>query len=159
MLGEAIQHQRDLAGNSGAVAAHLGYYGRVMSMTGRPTQAVATLSEATALAAEKTGPSSPLTVQDRLFLGEAQLAAGDLVAARATLTEDERLAWAQYGASHPLTLRTRLALARLLLAEGHDADAQAQLAAIIPGLRENGPQTVEELAQASSLVHPTQLAK
>jgi non-specific serine/threonine protein kinase/serine/threonine-protein kinase len=159
MLKEAIQHQRDLAGNSGAVAAHLGYYGRVMSMTGRPTQAVATLTEATALAAEKTGPSSPLTVQDRLFLGEAQLVAGDLDAARATLTEDERLAWAQYGASHPLTLRTRLALARLQLAEGHDADAQAQLAAIIPGLRENGPQTVEELAQASSLVHPTQLAK
>jgi tetratricopeptide (TPR) repeat protein len=159
MLQEAIQHQRDLAGDSGAVAAHLGYYGKVLSMTGRPTQALATLTEATALAAEKTGPSSPLTVQDRLFLGEAQLAAGDLVAARATLTQNERLAWAQYGAGHPLTLRTRLALARLLIAEGHDADAQAQLVAIIPGLRENGPQTVEELAQASSLVHPAQLAK
>ena len=159
MLKEAIQHQRDLAGNSGAVAAHLGYYGKVMSMTGRSAEAVATLSEATALAAEKTGPSSPLTVQDRLFLGEAQLVAGDLGGARATLTEDERLAWAQYGASHPLTLRTRLALARLLLAEGHDADAQSQLVAIIPGLQQNGLQTVEELAQASSLVHPTQLAK
>jgi hypothetical protein len=73
--------------------------------------------------------------------------------------EDERLAWAQYGASHPLTLRTRLALARLLIAEGRDADAQTQLVAIIPGLRQSGLQTVEELAQASSLVHPTQLAK
>jgi hypothetical protein len=58
-----------------------------------------------------------------------------------------------------LTLRTRLALARVSLAEGRDADAQSQLAAIIPGLRENGPQTVEELQQASRLVHPTQLAK
>jgi serine/threonine-protein kinase len=159
MLQEAIQHQRELAGNSGAVAAHLGYYGRVLSLTGRSTQAVATLTEATALAAEKTGPSSPLTVQDRMFLGEAQLAAGDLVAARATLTDDERRASAQYGPGHPLTLRTRLSLARLLMAEGHDPDAQAELAAIIPGLRENGPQTVEELAQAASLVHPTQLAK
>ena len=159
MLKEAIQHQRDLVGNSAAVAAHLGYYGKVMSMTGRPTQAVAMLHEATALAAEKTGPSSPLTVQDRLFLGEAQLAAGDLAAARGTLTEDERLAWAQYGANHPFTLRTRLALARLMLAEGHDEEAQAQLAAIIPGLRGNGPQTVDELAQASSLIHPSQLAK
>jgi hypothetical protein len=130
-----------------------------MTLTGRSAQAVAMLQEATALAAEKTGPSSPLTVQDRLFLGEAQLATGDLAAARATLTEDERLAWAQYGADHPLTLRTRLALARLMLAEGHEADAQAQLAAIIPGLRGNGPQTVDELAQASSLVHPSQLAK
>jgi tetratricopeptide (TPR) repeat protein/predicted Ser/Thr protein kinase len=159
ILKDAIQHQRDLAGNSAAVAADLGYYGRVMSMTGRPTQAVATLSEAAALAAQYTGPSSPLTVQDRMFLGEAQLTAGDLVAARATLTDDERVALGQYGPDHPFTLRTRLALARLALAEGHDADAQTQLAAIIPGLRTNGPQTVEELAQASSLVHPTQLAK
>jgi non-specific serine/threonine protein kinase/serine/threonine-protein kinase len=158
-LKNAIQHQRELAGDSGAVAADLGYYGRVLSLTGRPTQAVATLSEAAALAAEKTGPSSPLTVQDRLFLGEAQLAAGDLAAARATLTDDERVAWGQYGSNHPLTLRTRLALARVSLAEGRDADAQSQLAAIIPGLRENGPQTVEELQQASRLVHPTQLAK
>jgi eukaryotic-like serine/threonine-protein kinase len=158
-LREAIQHQRDLVGNSAAVAAHQGYYGRLMTLTGRSTQAVAMLQEATVLAAEKTGPSSPLTVQDRLFLGEAQLAAGDLAAARITLSEDERLAWAQYGANHPLTLRTRLALARLMLAEGHEADAQAQLAAIIPGLRGNGPQTVDELAQASSLVHPSQLAK
>jgi tetratricopeptide (TPR) repeat protein len=158
MLQEAIQHQRELAGDSGAVAAHLGYYGRVLSLTGRPAQAIATLNEATTLAAEKTGPSSPLTVQDRLFLGEAQLAAGDLVAARVTLADDERRAWAQYGPGHPLTLRTRLALARLLIAEGHDANAQGELAAIIPGLRENGPQTVEELAQASSLAHATQLA-
>jgi hypothetical protein len=98
-------------------------------------------------------------VQDRLFLGEAQLAAGDLVAARATLTDDERVASGHYGPNHPLTLRTRLALARVTLAEGHDAEAQSQLASLIPGLRENGPQTVEELAQASRLVHPTQLAK
>jgi eukaryotic-like serine/threonine-protein kinase len=159
ILKDAIQHQRDLVGNSGAVAADLGYYGRVMSLTGRPVQALTALGEAAALAAQYTGPSSPLTVQDRLFLGEAQLAAGDLVAARATLPDVERVAAGQYGPSHPLTLRTRLALARLMLAEGHDADAQAQLAAIIPGLRSNGAQTVEELAQASSLVHPAELPK
>ena len=111
------------------------------------------------MAVQYTGPSSPLTVQNRLFLGEAQLTAGDLGTARATLTENDRIASAQYGANHPLTLRTRLALARLSLAEGHDSDAQAQLAAILPGLRQNGPQTVEELAQASNLVHPAQLAK
>ncbi len=159
ILQDSIRHQRDLTGNSGAMAAHLGYYGRLLSLTGRPTQAVATLSEAAAIAAQYTGPSSPLTVQDRLFLGEAQLTAGDLVAARATLTDNEHLALGQYGPGHPLTLRTRLALARLAIAEGHDAAAQAQLAAIIPGLRSNGPQTVEELAQAASLVHPAQLPK
>jgi hypothetical protein len=58
-----------------------------------------------------------------------------------------------------LTLRTELAQARLLLATGHAADAQSLLTAIIPGLRSNGAQTVEELRQAATLIHPTQLTK
>ena len=159
MLAEAIQHERELAGRSGALASALGYYGRLMSLTDRPAQALATLAEATTVAVQYTGPASPLTVQNRLFLGEAQLTAGDLGTARATLTENDRIASDQYGANHPLTLRTRLALARLSIAAGHASDAQAQLAAILPGLRQNGAQTVEELAQAPNLIHPTQLAK
>jgi hypothetical protein len=130
-----------------------------MSLTDRPAQALATLTEAMSVAAQFTGPASPLTVQNRLFLGEAQLTAGDLGTARATLTENDRIASDQYGANHPLTLRTRLALARLLIAEGHASEAQTQLAAILPGLRQKGTQTVEELAQASNLIHPAQLAK
>jgi tetratricopeptide (TPR) repeat protein len=159
LLREAIQHERELAGNSGALASALGYYGRLMSLTDRPEQALTTLTEGTAVATQFTGPASPLTVQNRLFLGEAQLAAGARSTARATLTENERIAMDQYGANHPLTLRTRLALARVSLADGHTAEAQAQLAAILPGLRHNGAQTVEELAQASNLIHPAQLAK
>jgi tetratricopeptide (TPR) repeat protein len=159
MLRDAIRHQRELAGNSGALASALGYYGRLMSLTDRSVQALTTLSEATTVAVQYTGPASPLTVQNRLFLGEAQLTARDLGAARATLTENERIALGHYGANHPLTLRTRLALARLALAEGHASEGQAQLAAILPGLRQNGAQTVEELEQASNLIHPTEFAK
>ncbi|HEY0340475.1 MAG TPA: tetratricopeptide repeat protein [Steroidobacteraceae bacterium] len=159
MLQAAIQHERELAGNSGALASALGYYGRLMSSTGRPEQAQTTLTEAIAVATQFTGAASPLTVQNRLFLGEAQLTAGALGAARATLTENARIAMDQYGGNHPLTLRTRLALARLSLAEGHDSEARTQLAAILPGLQHHGPQTVEELAQATNLIHPTQLAK
>jgi eukaryotic-like serine/threonine-protein kinase len=158
-LRDAIQHQRDLAGNSAAVASALGYYGRLLSITDRPAQALTTLQEAVALATQYSGASSPLTVQNRLFLGEAQLAKGDLRVARVTLTENDQVASSQYGANHPLTLRTRLALARLTLAEGQGSEAQAQLAAIIPGLRQNGAQTVEELAQALTLIHTAQLTK
>ena len=111
------------------------------------------------MATQYSGPKSPLTVQNRLFLGEAQLAAGNLVAARTTLTENYQSALTQYGAQHPLTLRTQLALARLLLAEGRKTEAQAQLTAIIPALRQGGPQTLEELNQALDLAHSAQLAK
>ena len=159
VLRDAIQHERALAGNSAAVAASLGYYGKLFVLTDRPAQALPTLEEATELATRYTTPTSPVTVQNRLFLGEAQLLAGDSAAARATLEENVQVALAHYGANHPLTLRTQLAQARLLLATGHTADAQALLTTLIPGLRSNGAQTVEELRQAENLIHPSQLTK
>ena len=55
------------------------------------------------------GAASPVTLQDRLFLGEAQLAAGDAAAARATLQPTLEDARSRYGDRHPLTLRTLLA--------------------------------------------------
>jgi non-specific serine/threonine protein kinase/serine/threonine-protein kinase len=158
-LRNAIQRERVLAGNSAAVSAHLGYYGRLYSQTDRPEQALATLHEAVEVAIQYTTPSSPVTVQNELALGEAQLLAGDRGAARVTLEETYKVALAHYGAKHPLTLRIQLAQARVLLATGHTSEAQALLTAIIPGLRDNGAQTVEELGQAMDLVHPTQLTK
>jgi len=152
MLAQAIQHERELAGNSAAVASAMGYYGRLLAMTNRADRGLPTLSESVAMAAQYSGPNSPLSVQNRLFLGEAQLAAGDKAAARSTLTDDYQRALAQYGAEHPLTLRTGLALSKLLMAEGRIPEAQAQLAAIIPGLRHQGAQTLEELSQALRLV-------
>jgi non-specific serine/threonine protein kinase/serine/threonine-protein kinase len=158
-LVDAIRHERELAGNSAAVASALGAYGRLLALTNRADRGVPTLTEAVAMATQYTGPNSPLTVQNRLYLGEAQLGAGDLAGSRATLTGNYQGALAQYGAHHPLTLRTRFALARLELAEGHKTAAQAQLAALIPDLRQGGPQTLEELDQALNLAHSTQLAK
>ena len=151
MLEGAIEHERALAGDSAGVASALGYYGRLLILTNRSAQAVPTLEQAVTLGAQYTGPSSPLTVQNRLFLGEAQIATGDNAAARLTLTENNRRALVQYGAQHPLTLRNQLALAKLLIAEGNRPAAQAQLTAIIPGLRQAGAQTVEELTEALRL--------
>jgi eukaryotic-like serine/threonine-protein kinase len=147
-LKDAIQHQRELAGNSAAVAAALGTYGWLLSITNRATQALPILSEATDMGAQYAGPSSPVTVQNRLLLGEAEIAAGDRAAARAILIADHTAASAQYGPNNPLTLRSQLALARLLIAEGQGSEAREQLDAIIPVLRENGIKTSGELALA-----------
>ena len=148
MLREASRRQRALAGNSAAVASVLGNYGRLLSITNRTAQALPILSEATGLAAQYAGPSSPVSVQNRLFLGEAQLEAGDETAARITLTADHAAAVAQYGPNNIMTLRTQMALARLLVAEGHSSEAQAKLVEAIPALRHNGIQASGELVQA-----------
>lgn len=147
MLTQAIQRERALAGNSAAVAAALGYYGKLLSTTDRALEALPLLRQATDLGTQYTGAASPLTEQNRLFLGEAQLAAGDLGSARTTLTLNRETALAQYGATHSLTLRTDLALTRLTLAEGRPSEAQTQLAALIPALQRNG-QLKAELALA-----------
>jgi non-specific serine/threonine protein kinase/serine/threonine-protein kinase len=148
MLREAVQHERDLAGDSAAVAAASGYYGKLFSITDRSSEALRTLSEAADMGARYAGPSSPVAVRNRLFLGEARLAAGDLAAARATLTADHEVAQAQYGPENPFTLDAQLALVKLTMAEGHDSEARSQLLAIIPVLRRHGVQTMGELAQA-----------
>jgi tetratricopeptide (TPR) repeat protein len=154
-LKDAIQRQRALAGNSAAVAAALGNYGKILSLTDRAPEAVPTLEEATDLATQYAGFSSPVAVQNRLFLGEAQLAAGDRGAALATLTINYEAARTQYGAENPVTLRTQLALARLMIAQGSRTDAQAQLRTIIPALRRNGGQLESELAEALALLRET----
>jgi non-specific serine/threonine protein kinase/serine/threonine-protein kinase len=151
-LRDAIEHERALAGNSAAVAAALGNYGKLLLLTHRSGQALTTLREAADLGTRYAGPASPVAVQNRLFLGEAQLAAGDRPAARATLTADYEAAKSQYGVDNPLTLRTQIALARLMVEEGHGADAQAQLRAIIPALRRNGVQMQGELAEVQELL-------
>jgi non-specific serine/threonine protein kinase/serine/threonine-protein kinase len=154
-LAEAIDRQRALAGNSAAVAAALGNYGRILSLTDHPQAAVQTLQEATELGTRYAGAASPVAVQNRLFLGEAQLAAGDRAAALVTLTANSKAAQDQYGAENPLTLRTQLALARLLSAQGRRSESQAQLRAIIPALRRNGSQLEGELAEATLLLRET----
>jgi eukaryotic-like serine/threonine-protein kinase len=151
MLTDAIQHQRALAGNSAAVAASLGYYGELLVITGRAAAALPVLSEATDIGARYAGRASPVAVQNRMFLGQAQLAAGDRVAARRTLTADHDAALAQYGPNNPWTLRTQLALARLTMEEGHTTEIQDQLSSIIPALRAKGLQTIGDLAQALEL--------
>ncbi len=159
LLRNAFQRERALAGDSAAVAAAMGYYGKVLTITDRGTQAVATLQEATALGERYAGASSPLALQNRLFLGEAQLGAGDAANARTTLQAGHRVALKQYGPSHVLTQRTALALARVDLAQGHADAARAQLLQVVAALRQLGPQAEANLSEALVALGETDLAR
>ena len=98
------------------------------------------------MAGRYVGAASPVALQNRLFLGEAQLASGDAHGAAATLTAAHEAALQQYGASHVLTLRTQLALAQTAAATG--ADARPELQSAVAGLRHLGPSAESSLAQA-----------
>jgi eukaryotic-like serine/threonine-protein kinase len=148
LLKGAVERERSLAGDSAAVAAAMGYYGKVLSITNRNGPAISVLSAATDLGARYAGASSPLAIQNRLFLGEAQLAIGDHQQAAVSLKSAHDAALAQYGPGHPLTLRAQLAIAQMAAAIGHYQEARPTLEATVTGLRKLGLQGESNLAQA-----------
>ncbi|HEY4956306.1 MAG TPA: serine/threonine-protein kinase, partial [Caldimonas sp.] len=148
LLKGAIEHERALAGDSAAVASSMGYYAKILTATGREREAIAMLASAIDMASRYTGPTSPLTLQNRCFLGEAQLAAGDLADARATLEADLRDTLAHYSKGHALALRNGLALAQLDSAEHRYAAAKERLLPVIAGIRAVGATGQSTLAQA-----------
>jgi eukaryotic-like serine/threonine-protein kinase len=148
LLKSSVERERSLAGDSAAVAAAMGYYGRVLSITNRNAPAISVLREATDLGVRYTSADSPVAIQNRLFLGEAQLAIGDQQQASVTLNAAYDAALRQYGAAHPLTLRSQLALAQMMAAAGDYEKAQTSLQATVAGLRKLGPQGEPNLAQA-----------
>ena len=148
LLKSSFERERSLAGDSAAVAAAMGYYGKLLSITNRNEPAISVLLDATALGERYAGAGSPLAIQNRLFLGEAQLAIGDLQKAGATLSAAHDAALAQYGTAHPLTLRSQLALAQLAAVAGNDEKVQSQLRDTVEGMRKLGAQGEANLAQA-----------
>jgi eukaryotic-like serine/threonine-protein kinase len=159
LLKGAIEREHALAGDSAATAAAMGYYGKLLSITDRSGLAISTLREAVELGTRFAGKNSPVTLQDTLFLGEAELAAGDLPAAQLTLVSAHDAAVAQYGANHALTLRSELALAQVASAQGHNPEAETQLVAIVAGLRKLGAASEANLAQALEALGEVQIAQ
>ena len=159
LLKNAYERERALAGDSAAVAAAMGYYGRLLTLTDRGPEALTTLREAAALGASYAGETSPLALQNRLFLGEAQLSMGDTSGARATLEAVRGAAWRQYGAAHVLTLRAALALARVDLAQGHADAARAELLRTVAALRQLGPPAEANLSEALVALGETELTR
>jgi hypothetical protein len=157
LLANSIERQRALAGESAAVAAAMGYYGKLLTIINRPELAIDQLRQGVALGDRYAGPSSPVALLNRLFLGEAQFAHGDNAGAGATLLAAHDSALTQYGPSHPLTLRTQLALDQVKAAGGFYADANTQLLEVIAALRKLGPQAEPTLAQALETLGDVQL--
>ncbi|HEY6453332.1 MAG TPA: serine/threonine-protein kinase [Steroidobacteraceae bacterium] len=146
-LRGAIEQERSLAGNSAAVAAAEGYYGRLLTLTDRADQAIPLLRDAAELGSRYTSPDSPLTLQNRLFLGEAQIAHGERDAARITLLAARD--GAGTGKAVPLLrLRVDTALGRLDGAAGALERAHTALVQTVQSLRALGPPAEGALAQA-----------
>jgi non-specific serine/threonine protein kinase/serine/threonine-protein kinase len=147
-LRGAIDQERSLAGNSAAVAAAEGYYGRLLTLTDRPDEAIPLLRDAAELGSRYTSPNSPLTLQNRLFLGEAQIAHGDRDAARITVGAARDGAGAPGKSIQLLRLRLDTALGRLDGAAGSLDRAQSELEQTVQSLRALGPPAEGALAQA-----------
>jgi tetratricopeptide (TPR) repeat protein len=134
----------------------MGYYGRVLSITNRNEPAISMLTEAAVLGERYAGAGSPVAIQNRLFLGEAELSIGDRQRAGMTLTAAHDIALAQYGPTHPLTLRTELALGQWAAAGGHPDEARVQLQVVAEGLRKLGPRGESNLAEALEALGDTE---
>jgi len=147
LLRDSFERQRASSGNSAAVSAAMGYYGSLLSLRRQHKEAQEVLQTAVGMAAEFAGPASPVAVANRLFLGEAQAAAGDNQNARATLQENLTLARQQLGDAHAVVLRTRLALARISMGNGDAALVDAELEDLQKTLRKQGAPGILTLAQ------------
>ena len=159
-LHAAIERERSLAGNSAAVAAAMGQYGRALWILDQSAQAVEVLREAVTLGGQFAGANSPVALQNQLFLGDAQISAGDLDGARVTVSAALESARAQYGDAHPVSLRSSLVYARWkLTAGGPDGirDAQRTVIAAIAGLRQSGAAARPSLAEGLELLAGIQL--
>jgi tetratricopeptide (TPR) repeat protein len=136
LLKSAYERERALGGDSAAVAAAMGLYGEVLSNTGRSSEALPIAQEALDVATKFAGPTSPVALQNRMFLADAQLGSGDTAAAQANLVADHAAALGQYGPRNLFTLLTATGLAHLTLVRGDAATAQAQLAPVIAQSRQ-----------------------
>jgi non-specific serine/threonine protein kinase/serine/threonine-protein kinase len=148
ILKTAFEKQSALAGESAAVAAAMGLYGAAVDAHGHSADAAVVLRKAVDLATQFSGPDSPLTIQNRLFLAEALSGSGDSAGAQKLIVETAARARAKFGESHVLTLRAALSQARINNASGRHADAAGLLDRVIAELNKLGPPAHLHLALA-----------
>jgi hypothetical protein len=136
----------------------MGLYAEVLTVTNRGAQGLQVASEAVGMATRYAGASSPVALQNRMFLADAQFATGDLKAARAGSMAAYESARAQFGPNHLATLRVQATVANLRFAAGDAAGARAQLVAIATQLRDLGGRADSALAQVLQYVGEIDLA-
>jgi tetratricopeptide (TPR) repeat protein/predicted Ser/Thr protein kinase len=138
LLHTAYEKQRALSGDSAAVAAAMGLYGAARTAQGQYDDAIAVLQQAVDIGIRFTGESSPLAVQNRLFLADALRAGGRYDAAQTLYSTNLRLTQKQFGPAHIFVQRILLGQARLDHARGAEAKALDELDDVIPRLRKLG---------------------
>ncbi len=148
LLKSSSARERSLSGETAALADAMGYYGKLLSITGRNEPAISVLREAAEVASHSAGADSPLALQIRIFLGEALSATGDLAVANATLNDVRVAALAKYGQAHSLALCAQVALAQIAAQDGAYEQAASKLTAAIAGMRQLGPPSETYLAHA-----------
>jgi tetratricopeptide (TPR) repeat protein len=147
LLKEAAARERKLAGDSAAVAAVMGLYAEVLTLTDRGPQGLPIVHEAVDLAMHHAGATSPLALQNQMFLADAQSASGDLPGARNTASAAYAASLSEYGPANLFTLRAQATIANLELKGGNAARAQEQLTATAARLRTLGRRADSTLAQ------------
>jgi eukaryotic-like serine/threonine-protein kinase len=157
LLKTAYERERSLAGDSAAVAAVMGLYGEVLTLSGRSAQSLPIAKEAVAVAARYAGASSPVALQNQLFLADAQ-SVSEPQSEHSTLVNDYEAALAQYGPKNLATLRAQSALAHFEFHRGNPAGARTQLLAVIDQLRTLGARGDAYRAQALQYVGEIDLA-
>jgi tetratricopeptide (TPR) repeat protein len=158
ILRAAYERERALAGDSAAVAAVMGLYGEVLTLSGRGAQSLPIAREAVDVATRYAGASSPVALQNMIFLADAELAGGDARDARATLVSDRDAALEHYGEKNLATLRARIELAHFDSRQADTTAARAELLSAIAQLRDVGPRGETFRAQALQYVGEIDLA-
>jgi tetratricopeptide (TPR) repeat protein len=148
LLAGSAARERSLSGETAALADAMGYYGKLLSITGRNQPAINLLREAAGVASRTAGTDSPMALQIRLFLGETLASGGDLAAANDTLNDVRVAALAKFGEAHALTLASQVDLAQVAAQDGSYDKAESKLTAAIAGLRQLGPGYETNLAHA-----------
>jgi len=147
-LQRAIDKERELAGDSTAVASALGVYGAALSARGELRAALPILRQALALSNRFTGVASPLSAMNEMLLTESLGNAAEFKEARQHAEETLRRARSSAGEHSFLALRAELVRAQLWLKEGENQPARASLKALVEALRGLGPRAQIQLAQA-----------
>ncbi len=146
-----IELRRERLGESGALAAALTQYARLLLVRGELERAGRLLAEARDMMARFVGDNTPDYASTLIGQGELALVRGDRVASDQAFADAETIFGQTVGASHPYTLLARLGRASARALAGDPAQLQAvheELSVLIEDFRASGPVARSFLSQA-----------
>lgn len=146
-----IELRQTRLGESGALAAAMSQFARLLMVRGELDRAEELLNQARAMMARFVGDTSPDYASTLIGLGELALIRADAAAADQAFADAERIFTNTVGDSHPFTLVAELGRTTALTLSDDSAQlasALSQLNALITALRGAGPVARSFLSQA-----------